>query len=363
VDYVDWVHRVMRVIVNAWREADYTSKGMGLEYYDIVPLLSESLDGRSSEFQGSTFHLAMLAAIKDLQEIGWIEDNHFIKVTPRAESFLEADVTTAWRPIIEITLSDEEAAVLNTTVEVCQRTFDDHVLVKEAAWQEIFGKLGWAIEAPDGFDRAHFVAERLEEKGLIRAHATYGALDVEPRYVGFVRATRSVETEDAALIRQLVSEGETTNTEIKRELQLANKTGKAKFVSRVMGLATTNVSGRRFMIVGLDDKTRDVYGSIDSNITEDRMEQILHEYCQPALDIKFKRVPVEGAELGLIEVIRHSEDIPYRVVKLIGGEGGIKIDDAFVRHGSRTESPTPNELRDLIEEGQRARERKLSGDL
>jgi hypothetical protein len=340
--------------------ANYANQGIGLEYADIVPLLSEQVDARSSEFQGSTLHRALIAAIEDLQEIGWLEDNHFLKVTDRAESFPEADATTAWRPILDISLTDEESAVLDASIESCQTVFADHVLVEEIAYQDIFRKLGWETEDQDAIHRADFVTDRLAEKGLIRKHGTFGAIDIQPRYVGFVRATRIMETEDAILVKQLVSEGETTNTEIKRELQLENKPGKAKFISRIMGLATTNVSGRRFMIVGFDDKTREIYRSIDRTITEDRMEQILHEYCQPPLDIRFKRVLIEGQEVGFIEVIRRSEHIPYRVVKPIGGEVGIQVDDVYVRHGSRSERPTPAELLDLIEEGRLGRERQAS---
>jgi hypothetical protein len=362
LDYVDWVHRVMNAFVAAWRAAGYSSKGIGFEYHDVFPLLKEGVDSRAAEFQGSTLHMAVLAAMRDLQEIGWLEDDDSVKVTERGESFPDADITAAWRPIMNIQLSEEEGAVLNAAIEASQKVPDDHVLVEEVDWQDIFRNLGWDTEAQDAIDRADFITDRLENKGLIRKHAPLGEIYIQPRYVGFVRATRVEETEDAELIRQLVGEGETTNNEIKRELQLATKAGKAKFISRMMGLATTNVSGRSFMIVGFDDKTRELYGSIDSSITEDRMEQILHEYCQPPLDIKFKRVPMKSERVGLIEVVRHAEHIPYRVVKQINGPDGINLDDVYVRHGSRTEPPTDAELADLIEEGRLARERRSARD-
>ena len=55
--------------------------------------------------------------------------------------------------------------------------------------------------------------------------------------------------------------------------------------------------------------------------------------------------------MGIIEVLRNAEDIPYRVKKNLAGEGGIKAGEIYVRHGSHTEAPTQRELEDLLREG------------
>ena len=88
---------------------------------------------------------------------------------------------------------------------------------------------------------------------------------------------------------------------------------KGEFVRDILGLATTKSSGQRYLIIGFSDDTREFFASVDSGITQNRLEQILHAYCEPTPDVVFWRVPWTGGEVGLIEVKRDPSNIPYRV--------------------------------------------------
>ncbi len=123
----------------------------------------------------------------------------------------------------------------------------------------------------------------------------------------------------------------------------------------MLGLATTKSSGRRFLIIGFDNSTRAFHGSVDAAITSERLEQILHAYTEPTPAIRYTKVPWETGEAGIIEAMRETIKLPYKVKKMLGGKSGIQEGDVYVRHGSHTEAPTAQELQDLIDEGERAR--------
>jgi hypothetical protein len=357
MDYVDWVHKVMRGIVTVWSEADYDKKLIGLEIHDIVPGLGLEADSRSGDFRGSKIDEAIHDALRDLELVSWLdaEDGMFYKVTQMGSAFPDGDVTTAWQVIVDIRLDDEEIGFLEALAGIGEENYETHACVKNLSWQEVFEELGWSTEDDS---RADYITKRLEGEGMIRRRAAMGRrIDVIPTYVGIVRATRQAETEWGRTIRQLVKEWETTTVEFKRELNLKRSREKAKFVSRVMGLATTRSSGRRFFVVGFDNDTHEFVRSVDPKITQEQLEQILHAYCQPPMHIRYTRAAYLSGEVGIVEVFRNPEDIPYRVAKEIRREGGIKVGDVYVRHGSRTEPPSEAELHDLIEEGEAARQR------
>ena len=158
-------------------------------------------------------------------------------------------------------------------------------------------------------------------------------------------------------VRELVDEWETTNVEIMRGLQLSRNTDKATLVKELLGLVTTKSSGSRYLIIGFDDDTHDFYESADPGINQDRLEDILNAYCLEAPKIRYATVPYgDGCNVGLIELFREPEKIPYQVSKDLGGKKGIQEGDIFVRHGSQTEAPTPAELEELNKEGAAARQ-------
>lgn len=48
----------------------------------------------------------------------------------------------------------------------------------------------------------------------------------------------------------------TSNVEVKSRIDLGSAQGKAKLVKTILALATTRLSGRRFLILAFDNNTR-----------------------------------------------------------------------------------------------------------
>ena len=183
--------------------------------------------------------------------------------------------------------------------------------------------------------------------------------DVRPTYQGLVWGTRRGFTIESKLIDELVKEWETTDVDFKREISLDTKKQKAEFAKDVLGLANTKSSGRRYLIVGFDDKTRDYLAPPDSTVTPDRMERILSDLTDSVVNIRYKIVDCRLGKVGRLEVLREPEKLPYRAVKDVlvdeKGRKGLERGKVYVRHGSQIEAPTETELQALEDEGRRAR--------
>ena len=112
----------------------------------------------------------------------------------------------------------------------------------------------------------------------------------------------------------------------------------SKFVCNVLALATTKSSGRRFLIIGFEEQTREFFKAVDPTITQDRPEQILNAYTQPIPEIRYQPVAWDSGEVGVIEVLRDPAKTPYRVAKALGNLNA--PGEVYVRHGSQVEHPT-----------------------
>lgn len=107
-------------------------------------------------------------------------------------------------------------------------------------------------------------------------------------YRGLVWEYRRKFTPESKFIDGLVAEWETTSMDFKRELYLDTASRKAEFIKDVIGLANTQASGRRWMIVGFDDKTRAFHGPPGIEITQDLIEHLLSPYTTPNLEVGYE---------------------------------------------------------------------------
>ena len=352
-DYVEWVSRVMEGTARAWQGSNSNTKLIGVTIHEIVPALGFEVDTRHSDFDRTKIAEGVQDALRDLVRMGLIdgESGWYYKLTHEGTKFPKADLSTAWGQINSVYLDEEQLAFLKKVAEIGQEVHDKYVCVKDLTARQIFEALGWLWD-DEGSAKGYLLTKALADLGMIAQRAYMGGhIDVVPTYIGIVRATREVESQWSKTVNELVEEWETTNVDFKRELNLGRDKEKAEFVRDILGLATTRSSGRRFLVIGFDDKTRSFTQPIHPSMTQERLEQILHAYCEPAPRIRYQTVTWMGGNVGVIEILRNAEDIPYRVKRNLAGEGGIKVGEIYVRHGSHTEAPTQRELKHLLREG------------
>jgi hypothetical protein len=135
-------------------------------------------------------------------------------------------------------------------------------------------------------------------------------------------------------------------------LGLDSEREKAEFCKDVLALANTQVSGRRFLVVGFSDSTRQFSTSVDPTVDAHRMESVLAAYCQPVPEIRYTAVGLDGGNAAVIEVLSDRSRLPYRLARDLWK---LKADSVFVRHNTLIQVAVGEELARLIAEGDRAR--------
>ena len=357
MDYVEWVERVIAALVQAWRAADAHTKLIGVGLPEILRALGFDEDPRAPDFQGSKLAEALRDAVRDLDRMGLVgdESHRNFKLTHEGSKYPSATLSTAWPQIMGYHIDNDQEVFLSKIAEIGQEIYEGYVCLSDLTGEQIFGALDWAWDS-EGVSKCYLLGSQLSEIGMVQQRPYVGGrIDIIPTYFGLVRVTRQAETEFGRLVHELLADWETTNVDFKRELNLGRNIEKAEFVRDVLGIATTKSSGRRFLVIGFDDTTRNFVQSVDPGITQERLEQILHAYCEPVPKIRYKVIPHRGGDVGLIETFRDPQGLPYRVKKRLGGSKGIQTGDIYVRHGSHTEPPTERELEDLEAEVRSAR--------
>ena len=174
-------------------------------------------------------------------------------------------------------------------------------IVSEMSGTEISGRL-WPI------------AYELKQWGFVSGwFSAASTVNLQSTYKGLVWETRRGFTLESKAIDDLVAEWETTSIDFKRQLSLDTMDQKAEFVKDILSLANTKASGRRWLIIGFDDKTHMYFGPPDSKITQNRIEQLLARYIDPSIDVRYEAVEHRAGCVGKLEVLRDPKKLPYRV--------------------------------------------------
>jgi len=351
--YVEWVERVFDIVMAL--RADPQTHLIGVPFMDIARELGQ--EPTAPGFTQTRQAAAIRGAMMELDGLGLVEVRRgtlpFAKVTQNGLQVAAGSFRDLWPSLAEQYVTDDQRTFLGATATLAESRENTCADIDLVSAGKVFESLGWESDA----GRARALTKELSNLGLLHDRVAIGSIDsvrVAPTYAGFVVATEAHESKLHVLVRGMLAEGETTTVEFKVQLNLSDRDGKGEFVHDVLGLATTKASGRRrFLVVGIDDKTGDVVKSAEPAITQDRIEDILNAYAVPAPEVRYTTVGCAGGlSAGVLEVYRDPTRIPYRFSR---GVGKYQTGDVFVRHGSHVEPPTAAELASLEAEGERAR--------
>jgi len=347
VDFIEWSDAVLRTLVDLARETD-GGHTMGVHETQLGARLFGDT-ATSGSYHGSTQREAMFDALLSLETIGAVEGARKMWCTiTRGGRGHAADPLPYWQQVCAETFDPEEEQLLRLINRLSPEPMNDHVRLREIKYDAAVAELGW----PNGRQKVHEWAKTLGDAGFIQS----GAFDMVATYKGLAWETRRAFTLQAALIDQLVADWETTSVDHKQELELGSNDQKAELVKDVIALANTLVSGRRWMVIGFNDKTRAYHNPPNPGITEDRLIDIIQQYVTPFPNISYLAVEHRQGLVGLLEVLPERSMLPYKVSKgLKGAKRKIEPGDLWVRHGSHSAKPDQEELDALREEAMRAR--------
>lgn len=350
VDYVEFVDRVIDAISVQWRAAGPDKQMMGVGLQKIA----DELLGATGLDETQRF-LALLDAIRDLEEMGLVTVpvEQYVALSQEGRKFPDVSLESAWHQIFDIFIDQDQTDFLTQVVDLSMIENEEYAALRKVDLKEIDAALG-SERGEGGVRRTWDNAQSLDELGLAKFRGYIGGTGtIRPTYMGVVRATRGESTELYQLISRLVAEGETTNVDFKRELNLNRHTGKAELVRDVLALGNTKSSGERFLIIGIADDGTPYGEPVDPTITQERLEQVLQSYAEPWPTVRYRVAQWQTATVGLIQVLREPEKLPYMPTRTLAKlvEGRI-----YVRHGSHTEPATARERESLLAEGTKARD-------
>ncbi len=346
MDFVDWCSFVLDKLIEEGRNPH-------IDETRLAQILYGEETRTTSEFWDSSLRSGMLDAVQELAKLGLVEiDGNFFKVTVDGRAFAKNPIPL-WQQICETELEPEEERILRVVNQESAKTASEppHAWLELIDREPLLKELGMAA-GMDMIEGLYPVTEDLTGRELIYSQGFGGyQLDSKATYRGLVWQTRRGFTLESQFIDSLVAEWETTSVDFKREIHLGTADERAEFIKDVLSLANTKASGRRWMIIGFDNRTRAYHSAPDASVTQNRIEQILAHYTDPMVIVRYEVVPYRSGAVGKLEVLREPTNLPYKVAHSIGDKKRIEAGQVFVRHGSQVEAPTQGELDSLIQEG------------
>lgn len=362
MDYIDWCSYVLQTCVQAHQTSEQVRLS-GISPPELATIITKEFGiddyGKRPDFTDSTFYKGLIFALNDLLDYGLVEKpilSFRWKVTKYGRE-TAGDLTSVWWEICADTLEPEHEQLLSVINQLSPQKAPDHVWLEELFPETLLAETGWEKDTLRLFRVAHELQELRYVDGsfMTPTHFT-----VQANYKGLVWETRRGITQESKFIDDLIAEWETTSVDFKRDVHTDTASAKAELIKDILSLANTRASGRRWMIIGFEDKSRDYYGPPDPKLTQNHLEQIMAQYTAPVVDLRYRVVDYRKGKVGVVEVLRDPKKLPYRVAKSLGDKAlgdkkRIEKDQIFVRHGSQVEAPSADERKELQDEGDIAR--------
>lgn len=365
MDFIDYCHNILHIL----EEQKYN---LHLSPLDLGRLVYTG--DNTGAFWGSGEAEAFTTALDELKSISLVgERGYFCNITELGGEVLH-NPHILWEPICKIKLGDDEKKLLELINRLSPRIEynPSYVQLEKIGREQILEEFGLPLPAHWGDPRNDYkkvlngIPYVLSNKGLLNYYGTPGEYSpkLTPTYKGMVWEKRRGFTLETRFIDNLVKEWETTNVDFKQELHLDTKEQRGTFAKDILSLVNTKSSGKRYLIVGYEDKTHCYYGPPDDSITQNRIEAVLNHLTYPVVCIRYEVVDCRDGKVGKIQVLRDSHKLPYRAACTVRGANNkiyLKKDSVYVRHNTMNEDlggfeeDIHPELKNLIEEGEQAR--------
>lgn len=370
MDYLEWCDLVLGVYLGKAQNS-FEARRDGLRPEQVARYLFGIGVLGQEGFDGSTWRAALKQAIRDLDDESLIltDDDKFGdeqrspgKIADGGEAFLKDEEARwdHWWVVCSLAprFKPQHQELLELVNRISPREEVSYAWMEWMHQDVLASELGWEIEL-----LRLVVQEIRQHHDYVLAYPNFYPLEEMPpneisvraTYKGLVLQTKRHLTIEAHEIDKLVEEWETTSVDFKRELKVKSKDEKAEFTKDILGLANTQASGERWLIVGFDNKSRSYHSAPDPNLSQDHLEQILAAYTDPPVEVRYDVVEHYRGPVGRVRVVRDPTKLPYAVARSVGDKKRVTEGQIFVRHGSQTEEPTSRELAALRAEGKKAR--------
>jgi class 3 adenylate cyclase len=192
MDFLDWCSFVLKKLIEAGRTPH-------LDEIRLAQILYGEEFRTAGDFHHSTHRRGMLDAIKELVNLGFVEERagRFWTVTPQGREF-DANPTPLLRQMRSLTLETDEKRILRIVNALSPKAGSDppHAWLEWVKRDPLLAEFGIAA----GFDMQEVlwpVSEDLNRRGLVYRKALPGwHLDLKPTYRGLVWERRSTQVSE-----------------------------------------------------------------------------------------------------------------------------------------------------------------------
>lgn len=119
----------------------------------------------------------------------------------------------------------------------------------------------------------------------------------------------------------------------KRQLNLHNREGKAKFLKHICALSNSNPANNSYIVVGVEDQNNEIIGT--DFYDDSRIQNLVNAYLENPPKIQYENVPFPNLPkdkvIGLVTIRANSKKASFKK-----GIYTIPIDSTFIRIGSNT---------------------------
>ena len=139
---------------------------------------------------------------------------------------------------------------------------------------------------------------------------------------------------DKKKILNLIKREEGTKLDFKQKLDLEPDSTRKELAKDICAIANSK-GGRGYIIIGIEDKTKNIIGIDNSNVfTEEQIQQIISSRCEPPIPISVDVLELEEKKIAII-TIYDSDHKPHQF-----RENG----SFYIRRGSTTDTMRKQEL-------------------
>jgi predicted HTH transcriptional regulator len=137
----------------------------------------------------------------------------------------------------------------------------------------------------------------------------------------------------------LLQKPEGTKLDFKAMLSLKTESEKKELAKDVAAIANSK-GGRGYIIYGIEDGTKAILGIEGKYYTEEQIQQIISQRCDPPVSVKLETIPVDDKQIAVLTIYRSSQK-PHQI-----RQTGV----FYIRRGSTTDIARREEIASMLQE-------------
>lgn len=138
---------------------------------------------------------------------------------------------------------------------------------------------------------------------------------------------------DEKKLANLIKKNEGLKLDFKQMIDINTESGKKELAKDVSAIANSK-GGRGYIIIGIEDKIKNIVGIDNMDFTEEQIQQIISSRIDPPVPVSLEILQYHGKKLAIINIY-DSDQKPYQT-----RENGV----FYIRRGSTTDTMRKEEI-------------------